>query len=275
MVALVQRSEIINLVGQETRWMVEQRMQKLREELHDTMSLSPFLMPILYDLHNAGNFSELAELLLAGHLMIGHFTSFGKLIDEKILPRVFNTHKLNAAYRRSHPPLIEACFDEIDHLVPRPGGKPALLSMKSSRWTIQLTAAIGLNRAFAEILRLYSHRYEEIVVGVTSGTQARLSDKYDILRGINRGKAHNVIDLQSNVKVLAGREFWSWINGNEPATQDWIMDGILVGLRTANCRNEIRQLLAGYTAAFNRKYDRHLNAGGTVDWHQLLTEING
>ena len=33
----------------------------------------------------------------------------------------------------------------------------------------------------------------------------QLTDKYDILRGINRGKQHNVVDLTANVKVYAGR----------------------------------------------------------------------
>ena len=196
------------------------------------MSISPFLIPILFDLHHAESFAELGELLLAGHLMIGHFTSFGRLMDEKVLPKLFGTQKLSSAYRRRNPPLGAACFDEIDHLVPHPAGKPALLSLKSSRWTIQLTAAVQMNRAFAEITGRYSDLYDEIVVGVLSGTADQLTDKYAILRGINRGKSHDVVDIQANVQVLAGREFWAWINGDEAATQDWIMDGILAGLRS-------------------------------------------
>jgi hypothetical protein len=275
MPALIPREEVISGVSEETQWVVNQRMQKLRDELHDTMSINPFLIPILFDLHHAESFAELGELLLAGHLMGGHNTSFGKLIDEKILPKVFRTRKLDAKFRAANEPFLEPCFDEIDHLVPREGRSPVLLSLKTSRWTIQLTAATKLNEAFHTILTRYPELFDQIVVGVGVGTQAGLTDKYDILRGINRGKAHNVFDIQRHVHVLAGREFWSWLNGDEPATQDWILDGILDGLRQANCRDECRRLLTGYADAFNRLYAHHINPDGTVNWHQLLAELNG
>lgn len=275
MTALVTKDDVIKTVGKETLWVVSQRMNKLRGELHDSMSISPFLIPILFDLHHAGNFAELGELLLAGHLMVGHTTSFGKLVDEKILPKVFGAYKLDTSYRAANPPLLEACFDEIDHLVMRPGGQRVLLSLKSSRWTIQLTGAIGLNRAFHEILERHPKRFDQVVVGVYNGTQAGLTDKYDILRGINRGKDHDVFDIRNQVQVLAGREFWSWLNGDELDTQDWVLDGILDGLRQANCRAECRELLKGYSDAFNRLYDKHIMPDGSVNWHQLLNQING
>ena len=148
MPALIQRQDVIKGVSIETRWVVKTRMAKLRAGIHDTMSVNPFLIPILFDLHHAENFAELGELLLAGHLMSGHTTSFGKLIDEKILPNVFGTKKLDAKFRASTPPLIESCFNEIDHLVPRGRKKPILLSLKTSRWTIQLTMAKEMNTAF-------------------------------------------------------------------------------------------------------------------------------
>ncbi|MFN8458454.1 MAG: restriction endonuclease [Anaerolineae bacterium] len=265
---------IIDGVAVETKWMIQQRMEKFRQGLHDTMSLSPFLIPILFDLHHADNFSDLAELLMAGHLMIGHFTSFGKLIDEKILPKVFNTFKLSGKYRESNPPLALSCFNEIDHLVPR-GNKFALLSLKASRWTINLSVAKELNSAFSIILRDYIELYNEIVVGVFNGTLEGLTDKYDILRGINRGKTHDVLDIQTNVKVVAGRDFWSWLNFGETQTQDWVLEGILKGLKQANCREESRTLLRAYISAFNERYAKHIKADGSIDWQQLLAEING
>ena len=275
MPTLASREDVITGVSNEVRWMVNQRMTKLREEAHETMAVSPFLIPILFDLHHAESFAELGELLLAGHLMIGHFTSFGKLIDEKILPKVFNTKKLTGPYRAANEPFIEPCFNEIDHIVSRPRTKPILLSLKASRWTIQLTMAMEMNKAFHTILTRYPEQFDQIVVGVFYGTSSGLTDKYDILRGINRGKQHGVFDIQGHVQVVVGREFWAWLNGGEPATQDWVLDGILQGLREANCREECRELLTSYAAAFNRQYAKHINRDGTVNWHQILAELNG
>jgi hypothetical protein len=270
----IPQAVIVEKVALETQWMIRQRMKKLRAGLHNTMSLSPFLIPVLFDVHAAENFADLAELLMAGHLMIGHFTSFGKLIDEKILPNVFGTHRLSGKFRANTPPLALSCFNEIDHLVPR-GGKFALLSLKASRWTINLSMAKELNSAFSIILRDHSAAYDEIVVGVFNGKTESLSDKYDILRGINRGKVHDVLDIQAHVRVVAGREFWSWLNFGEAHTQDWVLDGILQGLQQARCREESRSLLRMYTSAFNDRYARYVKQDGTIDWHQLLTELNG
>lgn len=268
------RETIVKGVAVETQWMISQRLKKFREGLYDTMSVSPFLMPILFDLHHADNFSDLAELLMAGHLMIGNFTSFGKLIDEKILPTVFRTTKLSSQYRALHPPLAKSCFNEIDHLVPR-NGKMVLLSLKASRWTINLSVAKELNSAFSTILRDHIELYEEIVVGIFNGTSDGLTDKYDILRGVNRGKIHDVKDVRTNVIVLAGRSFWSWLNFGEENTQDWVLDGVLQGMQTVDCRDEAHTLLQAYTNAFNTKYAKHIKEDGTIDWHQLLLSING
>jgi hypothetical protein len=275
MAALVSQQDVINGVSIETRWVVKQRMAKLRAGMHNTMSVNPFLVPILFDLHHAESFAELGELLLAGHLMTGHTTSFGKLIDEKILPNVFRTTKLDARFRASTPPLIESCFNEIDHLIPRRRKCPVLLSIKASRWSIQLTMAKEMNSAFSSILAKHGDMFDSIVVGVFSGKAGSLSDKYDILRGINRGKVHNVVDIQRHVHVMAGRKLWSWLNGNEPATQDWVLDGILDGIRQADCRKECKELISGYSTAFNKVYSKHINADGSVNWHQLLSEVNG
>ena len=275
MTAIVAHGDVIAKVGTEIVWWVDNRMKKLREQRHETMSLNPFLAPVLYDLHHAESFAELGTLLLAGHLMNGHSTGFGKLIDERLLPKVFGTHKLTGTYREDTPPLSASYFNEIDHVVTHLSAKPILLSMKTSRWTIQLTAAMELNNAFVKILANHPDQFEQIIVGVSIGTIAGLSDKYDILRGINRGKNHDVVDIQEHVRVLAGQNFWAWINGGEEATQDWIMEGILAGLEKANCREEGHLLLGSFAKAYNRLYEKFKRADGTIDWHALLQSVNG
>jgi hypothetical protein len=267
------RDALIKLVGEETCWMVKQRMGKLKEALYGSMSVMPFLIPILFDIHGATTVQELGDLLVMGHLMVGHSTSFGKLIDEKILPKVFKTEKFTGAYRAAHKPFLEASFNEIDHLVNTPNG-PALLSLKASRWTIQLTAAIELNNAFNTILKKHNPPYNQIVVGVFAGKKESLTDKYDILRGINRGKQHDVVDLTKNVEVYAGKEFWTWLNGGEPATQGWVMDGIIKGLKDANCGKEAAELLKAFKEKFTASYAQYVK-NGKVNWHQLLEAVNG
>jgi hypothetical protein len=271
---IADRDSVVQIVSEETRWMVKQRMFKLKEAMTESMSVMPFLMPILYDIHGATTIQELGDLLVIGHLMVGHSTSFGKLLDEKVLPKAFKTEKLTGAYRAANQPFKEACFNEIDHLVRRPEG-PVLLSLKASRWTIQLTAAIELNSAFDKILKGYSPPYNRIVVGVFAGKRESLTDKYDILRGINRGKKHNVVDLTGNVLVYAGKDFWTWLNNGEEATQGWVLDGILKGLKDADCRKECAELLRAFKDSFNKSYAQYVKKGGAVDWHGLLTAING
>src|SRR3954452_4886259 len=107
---------VLKLIGEETCWMVKQRMDKLKDALYESMSVMPFLMPILFDIHGATTVPELGDLLAVGPLMVGHSTSFGKLIDERILPKVFKTVKLTRTYRAVNPPLIDVIFNEIDHL---------------------------------------------------------------------------------------------------------------------------------------------------------------
>ena len=62
-------------------------------------------------------------------------------------------------------------------------------------------AAKELNTAFSKILTTHGDKYKELVVGVFNGKQATLTDKYDIRRGINRGKHHDVVDLTQRVHV--------------------------------------------------------------------------
>ena len=50
------------------------------------------------------------------------------------------------------------------------------------------------------------------MVGVIYGNQASLTDKFDIIRGICSGAEHDVTDITEHVEVVAGKEFWAWIN---------------------------------------------------------------
>lgn len=176
-----------------TKWWLKQRVTKLQGLSSESMAVNPFLAPIVMGLNGFTTFDELAAFLLGGYLVGGNNTGFGKLIDEKLLPRVFGTTKLTRLFRQQNPIVRGAAFDEIDHLVPGPNGTVRLLSLKSSRWTIQLAMAVNLNRQFQGLVA--SRRdglleFSDIVVGVVYGTDASLTDKYDILRGINRGAFH-------------------------------------------------------------------------------------
>jgi hypothetical protein len=262
-------------VAKWTIWWLEERKKKLREHLSDTMAVNPFLLPILFDLHNITQFDQLNELLIGSHLVTGHNTGFGKLVDEKILPNVFGTQKLDSSFRKSHKPFNQACFDEIDQVVVRKDSKPDLLSLKASRWTIQLTMAVQLNKAFEEILDEHGDSFSDVVVGVYYGKNDNLTDKYDILRGINRGKKHDVKDLTSRVKVYAGRDFWEWLNAGESKTQDWVLEGIQSGLIQDDSRAECGKLLDAFKEKIVKTYSAYVQKDGTIDWSKLLKDING
>jgi hypothetical protein len=274
------REQVVLGVAGWTAWWLAERRKKLVEQLSDTMSVNPFLMPLLFEFHGLESFAELSDLIVGGHLMTGHSTGFGKLIDEKILPNVFNTAKLDTRHR-SQAFLKESFFDEIDHVVTREDGTSELLSLKAGKWTIQLTMAVQLNRAFDEIVRVFPGRFSRIVVGVFYGHAKGLTDKYDILRGINRGKNHDVVDLQEHVSVYAGREFWSWLNGGAIDTQDWVLEGIFSGIeqhrqREASQPKKVHQYLQEYREGVQAKYAHYTNAyTGEINWHQLLNDING
>ena len=179
----MKKTAIITGVSDQVVWWMGERQKKLAELRHETMSINPFLIPLIFGIHQFKNFDELAEFLVAAHLSTGYATGFGKLIDEKILPRVFGTIKLDKAARRNAPFFMSA-FDEIDHIIPSANNQAAkLLSLKAGRWTIQLTMAVQLNKAFKELLelrdsdRLGAFTFEEIAVGVFYGTKDTLTDK--------------------------------------------------------------------------------------------------
>jgi Type II restriction endonuclease EcoO109I len=270
------REEVIRLISIEIQWWVKQRLNKLREELHDTMTINPFLIPILFDLHHAEGFDDLGSLMLASHLMGGHNTGFGKLMDEKVLPNVFGANKLSKTYRKENPPFDQAPFDDIDHILVRENGHKYLISLKAGKWTIQLGQAGRLNSSFYKIKTQYRTDFNGIVIGVIYGNHTSLTDKYDIAIGIKRKTSanHNIKELEGFAEVKVGREFWSWLNGDQEDTQRWMMEGILDGVKKADCRAESKRLLAAYIDAFNRKYDTHISEDKTINWFDILSGIN-
>jgi hypothetical protein len=203
-------------------------------------------------------------------------------MDEKILPKVFGTTKLDKAARKNRP-LSMSIFDEIDHIVGGRGGKSVkLLSLKAGRWTIQLTMAVQLNKAFTKLLRLRNTKalggfnFEEIAVGVFYGTKATLTDKYDILRGINRGAKHDVKNITKDVHVYAGREFWTWLNDGETQTQEWVLEGILRGFeRAANTTGSLTGLIISFRQEFSKQYQSFVRADKSIDWAGIIRKING
>jgi hypothetical protein len=269
------QQEVVSGVKLWTQWWIGQRRKKLEDQLNETMSINPFIMPFLFDYHNLKSFEDLADLVIASHLMTGHNTGFGKLIDEKILPYVFGAQKLDAGLRKCTPPLNESCFDEIDHIIKREDGRIELLSLKAGKWTIQLTMAVQLNRAFNEIINKHPDVADNIVVGVFYGTKEGLTDKYDILRGINRGANHDVVNLLEHVHVYAGREFWTWLSGGAKETQEWVLQGMKEALDEQKIHETATELLAAFKAGVVEKYEKDIREGGEMNWEKLLKKING
>lgn len=269
------KNDVVNGINHWTKWWIGQRRKKLEDELSDTMSVNPFIAPFLFDYHDLQNFEEYVDLIIASHLVTGHNTGFGKLVDEKFLPNVFLTTKLDSAFRRVTPPFGQSCFDEIDHVIERDDGSVDLLSLKAGRWTIQLTMAVQLNAAFNEILNEYPDKCNNIVVGVFYGKKETLTDKYDILRGVNRGAVHDVIDLTDKVSVYAGREFWKWLSGGNNNAQDWVLKGITSALAEEEIHKTSKKLLSRFRKSVGCKYDQFLDAEGKLDASKLLKEING
>ncbi len=275
---MLQRQDVIAAMSRQTQWWLGERLAKLRDLKHETMAINPFMAPLVVGLHSHVTFDELAELLLDSHLMGGHATGFGKLVDEKILPEVFKTIKLDKAFRRIMPYTLPV-FTEIDHIVSR-GGERFLLSLKSSRWTIQLTMAKELNKSFKELLDLRQSRpdvkFSRLVVGVIYGTEATLTDKFSIIRGIRGRTDHNAFDIAEHVDVVAGRNLWAWLNEGELATQDWMMEGILDGRdKAAPALREAARLRDGFKRNFTSQFVSYIDPTGKIDWQGILRSING
>jgi hypothetical protein len=265
--------EVTSSVAQWAKWWVGQRRKKLDEVRHETMSINPFLVPAIQMIHGLESPSALSKFLVAVHFGIGHATGFGKLVDEKLLPNVFGTQKLDAATRKQLD-LTAPEFDEIDHLVPG-AGEPTLLSVKASQWTIQLTMAVKLNHAFSQLVthrRKRVYKFSKIVVGVYSDRRESLSDKYDIVCGINRGKQHGVIDLRGDVEVLAGTDFWAWLNGGERQTARWVSRGIVRGCSEAfHESGDLKQQVRD----FEQQVADNISSDGQLNWDALVDRVSG
>ncbi len=266
---------VISKVSELVTWWIKQRTQKILQAEHGTMEVNPFLAPLICALHGLDSADELADFITAGHFYIGHGTGFGKLIDEKILPQAFGTHKLDKAYRLANG-LTDPAFDDIDQIVTKPNGK-FLLSQKASKWTIQLGQAMGLNRSFKTLLELREKgaiEFDKIVVGVFYGHGDDLTDKYRLLRGIVTGAKHDVVDISDDVEVYAGREFWAWL-ADDGRGQEWIMAGIYQAVLTAR---EDSDQSKDSTDVTNRVTAGMLSQIGDVyseaDWIAFINVVN-
>lgn len=270
------KEAVVSGVKVQAAWWLEERLKKIRQEKHDTMEVNPFMAPLISALHGHADFLDLADFLLGGHFAIGHATGFGKLIDEKILPRVFGTTKLEKNNRKSGI-FNKSCFDNIDHVVHK-DGKDILLSLKASKWTIQLGQAVELNKSFKDIrdlLKAAEHSHEQVVLATFYGKAEKLTDKYRLVRGLSFGANHDVHDLQDYVTVLAGQEFWSWLGGN-PDTQLWVMEGIQAAIDSK--REPLMQaqaLMAEFRNSFARRYASFIDDQGFINWVGILKETNG
>lgn len=276
---LVGEVDVVSRTCEVVSWWLTNRAKKFAAGQKDTMNVNPFMLPLVSALHGTTSVEELGEVLLAAHLLGGHSTGFGKLIDEKLLPTVFGTSKLDARFRASTPPYSQAAFNDIDHVVHR-GASVDLLSLKASPWTLNLSMARDLNTSFEQIrdyqMEPNPGKYGEIAVGVIYGTADSLTDKYQVLRGetpVQRNK-HKVSDLTATVKVYAGRAFWAWLNDGEPSTQDWVLDGVLEAAtsfgKTSDQRALVRSLVTGSTSLTALGTD-----GADLKWRDFLSSVNG
>jgi hypothetical protein len=268
------REQIVSGVASEISEFIKRRATKVSAEIGSFLNLNPFLLAAISEMHEIKDQDSLAEFLLAAHLATGHATSFGKLIDERVLPVVFGTAKLDAAYRRSND-LTDAVFDDIDHIVVRADGKEYLLSLKAGSWTIQHGQAMQLYANFKELIERGAAK-DGIVVGVFYGNETLLTNKYDIVQGINRRHQATMTRL-TQVSVKAGKEFWSWLNDDETATQDWVMEGIRQGSEQyLKGDNHLAQVFKDapekLKAELREKYN--LPADGSLDWFYLLHAVN-
>ncbi|MFY0661456.1 MAG: hypothetical protein JXR15_13265 [Shimia sp.] len=256
-------------------WWYNQRLGKLKDLAHHSMSTNPFLLPFLVKFHGAEEPRQLAALNVAAHLMAGHHTGFGKLIDEKVLPNVFGTTKLDKATRKRLA-LTEAMFDDVDHIVKRDDGD-ALLSLKASRWTIQLGQALSLNRNFAEIrdeVAKGNRSFREIVIGVFYGSYEDLTDKYYLACGVKKtanAADHDLIDVSEYVSIKSGKDFWSWINNGAAYTENALLAGLSQGFKDGFDAENSTQYIEEFVAAY---LDAVSNDDGKIDFEEVLGRIN-
>lgn len=273
------REHVVQASQRVGEWWLGTRQTKLLGKNRETINVNPFLLPMVMAYHGLDSVEELGELLLGSHLVGGHFTGFGKLIDEKLLPHVFGTQKFDAKYRGSTPPYSHSAFNDIDHGVYR-DGYTDLLSLKASPWTINLGGAKDLNASFSQINEYYMEPnpgvYGEVAVGVLYGQEQDLTDKYTILRGADSAKnaKHHLHDVSEAVNVYAGREFWTWLNFGEKQTQDWVLEG-LVRAADKVTDKEKQQARIHKLISESKAFEGLALSDGSPDWHAVLRRVNG
>jgi len=270
---VINEDAIVQGTANEIALFLSRRLTKLRTQISGVLNINPFLMAALRDFHQFTDQTALAEFMLSWHLGTGHATSFGKMIDERLLPHVFGTTRLDTTCRHQEP-YNRPPFDDIDHIIYRSDGA-YLLSLKASSWTIQYGQAMGLYNNFRQLGEQHLEQ-RGIVVGVFYGHKGLLTDKYRIVRGENV-RRQAVLQPLPYVTVKAGEQFWRWLNDDNPATQDWVMTGILQGADYFHTHNADVAAVVGGAAQqlveeLQRKYA--LAKDGTLDWYALLHAIN-
>lgn len=269
------RDEVVGRVKDVIAWWIATRSNKIRAKRHDSMELNPFPAPLLSALHGLETPIDIAEFVLGGHFYIGHGTGFGKMIDEKLLPKVFGTQKLDKTSRRRLG-MEDPCFDNIDHVVARPEGS-YLLSLKAGKWTIQKGQAVELNRSCFDLIerrRAGTHAFHKIIVATFYGSERTLTDKYRIVRGIATGAATSTVDVSADVEVMAGRKFWHWIGGH-PDAQEWVLVGILEAVAEHQAQALVaRQATGEVEAAIAARFGSVDNLSSPEQWLQFLRSVN-
>lgn len=267
------KSHIVSEVSQQTYDFLSRRAKKVEKHISGILNINPFMMRALQELHSFDSVKSMSEFLFVSHLAGGHATAFGKMVDEKLLPKVFNTTKLSAKVRQEQNFLASA-FDDIDHLVTRNDGE-YLLSLKASAWTIQHAQAMQLYTNFKKIGDFHLYR-NGIVVGVFYGNTKALTNKYSILRGVNPRHQEEFVELKY-VSVKAGKDFWAWLNNDEPDTQDWILEGIDEGANKYFSDNpKAKEFITnGPQKLANELAQKYkMSTTGTINWLYLLHAIN-
>ena len=201
------------------------RVEALRKKAIGVLNVNSFLVRSVRSALPMESQSDLASFAFYPNLAHGLATAFGRLVDEKMLPSAFGTFKLNKPFRAANA-MSASHFDDIDHVVHRRDGE-FLLSLKAGAWTIQHTQSMGMYENFKRLGDLGLRR-DGVVVGVYYGHAGSLTNKYDNVRGVNARHQASMTPLPY-VRVYAGREFWAWLNNDEPETEEWVLEGIAKG----------------------------------------------
>ncbi len=267
------RNHVISKTEVLTSAFLKRRLAKIQSnDITKFLTVNPFLLAAVAEFHQFDTVSEVAKFLFVAHMSTGHATGFGKLVDEKLLPDVFGTKKLNKALRTERK-WTSVYFNEIDHIVFPDTPDWCLLSLKASAWTIQDSMAQNLYSSFSNIID-FNQQGKGIFVGVFYGHSGDLTNKYQILRGADRASEGRKVE-QKQVHVLAGQEFWAWLNYGETQTQFWVLEGIRKAAAVfgqGNTRDAVAAGPAQIELQLITKYG--LKKGKAINWKQFLLAVN-